>query len=254
MRKTALLLTGLLLSPAQAGANSCTAASGSTTTALLELYTSEGCSSCPPADEWLATFRANGLYPERVVPLALHVDYWNYLGWQDPYSQPLFSRRQHHMARLHRANTVYTPQLILNGIDLRRWRYQGEEAIKRATLATPRADITLALTRQANQMNVVAKARAKNGGGRADMFVVLYENNLSNRIHAGENEGRTLRHEFVARQWLGPIPLDKDGTAHFKQPLGLDKTWKVNDLGVAAFVQDRDNGEVWQALARPSCP
>ncbi len=256
MRKTVLLLAALSLGTApaaQTGAISCTARSGDSTTALLELYTSEGCSSCPPADAWLATFRANGLYPGRVVPLALHVDYWNYLGWEDPYSQKLFSQRQHHMARLHRANTVYTPQFILNGNEFRRWHNQGEAAIKRVSLAEPRADIALTLAQEANSMDIVAEARAKDSSDRADMFIVVYENNLSTHIRAGENQGRTLRHEFVARRWLGPIPLAKDGTAHFKQRLELDKTWKANDLGVVAFVQDRVNGEVWQALARPSC-
>lgn len=257
MRKTVLLLAGLSLGTAhaaQTGAISCTARSGDSTTALLELYTSEGCSSCPPADAWLATFRTNGLYPGRVAPLAVHVDYWNYLGWKDPYSQELFSRRQHHMARLQRANTVYTPQFILNGNEFRSWRNQGEEAIKLVSLAEPRAAIALTLSQETNSMDIVAEARAKDNGDRADMFVVLYENNLSTRIRAGENQGRTLRHEFVARRWLGPVPLAKDGTAHFKQRLELDKAWKANDLGVVAFVQDRVNGEVWQALARPSCP
>ncbi|MEW6331867.1 MAG: DUF1223 domain-containing protein [Pseudomonadota bacterium] len=257
MRKTVLLLAGLLLGTAhaaQTAAVSCTARSGDSMTALLELYTSEGCSSCPPADAWLATFRTNGLYPGRVVPLALHVDYWNYLGWKDPYSQELFSRRQHHMARLQRANTVYTPQFILNGGEFRSWRNQGEAAVKLVSLAEPRAAIALTLSLEANSMDILAEARAKDSGDRADMFVVLYENNLSTRIRAGENQGRTLQHEFVARRWLGPVPLAKDGTAHFKQRLELDKAWKANDLGVVAFVQDRLNGEVWQALARPSCP
>ena len=257
MRKIALLLTGLLAGTVlatQAGANSCTATSGDTTTALLELYTSEGCSSCPPADAWLATFRTNGLYPGRVVPLALHVDYWNYLGWEDPYSRKLFSERQHHMARLHRAHTVYTPQFILNGSEFRRWHNQGEAAIKRVSLAAPRADIALTLAQQANSMDIVAEAHTKDSSDRADMFIVIYENNLSTHIRAGENKGRRLRHEFVARRWLGPIPLAKDGTAYLKQQLVLDKAWKANDLGVAAFVQDRVSGEVWQALARPSCP
>ncbi len=256
MRKAALLLSGLLISHtsvAPAGATSCTARSGDTQTALLELYTSEGCSSCPPADEWLGKFRANGLYPDRVVPLALHVDYWNDLGWEDPYSQKLFSRRQYSMANLHRVHTVYTPQFLLNGREFPRWRSQGEAVLQSAG-SKPRADITLTLAHDVDQVDVNADARARDNGGNADLFIVLYENNLASQIRAGENEGRTLRHEFVARRWLGPIPLNKDGTAHFKQRLNPGKTWKVKDLGAVAFVQDRDNGEVWQTLARPSCP
>lgn len=257
MRKTVLLLAGLLagnVHAAQTGVISCSAKSGVTKIALLELYTSEGCSSCPPADEWLGTFRANGLYPDRVIPLALHVDYWNYLGWKDPFSQKLFSQRQHHMAQLHQARTVYTPQFFLNGRELPRWHYQGEDAIRRVSSDRPRADIALTMARTAEQMDISADVRARDNGNRAEIFVILYENNLVTPIRAGENAGRTLRHEFVVRRWHGPIPLDKDGAAHFKQRLDLDKTWKAKDMGVAAFVQDRDNGEVWQALARPPCP
>ena len=257
VRKTILLLAGLLtgnVQAAQTGAISCSAKSGDTRTALLELYTSEGCSSCPPADEWLRKFRSNGLYPDRVIPLALHVDYWNSLGWKDPFSQKLFSERQHQIARIHRARTVYTPQLLLNGRELLRWRYQGEDAIRRAGVDRPRADIALTMAHEADRMDISADVRTRDNSNSADVFIVLYENNLPSHIRAGENEGRTLQHEFVARQWLGPMPLDKDGVAHIKQRLDLDKTWKAKDLGVVAFVQDRNNGEVWQALARPSCP
>lgn len=257
MRKTVLLLAGLLagnVHAVQTGAISCSAKSGDTKTALLELYTSEGCSSCPPADEWLAEFRTNGLYPGRVIPLALHVDYWNYLGWEDPFSQKLFSQRQHHMARLNRAHTVYTPQFLLNGRELLRWRYQGEAAIRGVGSDRPRADIALTMAHVADRMDISADVRVRDNSNSADVFIVLYENNLATQIRAGENEGRTLQHEFVARQWLGPVPLNKDGAAYFKQRLDLDKTWKTKDLGVVAFVQDRDNGEVWQALARPPCP
>ena len=257
MRKTALILAVLLaghMHAAQAGANSCSAKSGDIRIALLELYTSEGCSSCPPADEWLSKFHSNGLYPDRVVPLALHVDYWNYLGWKDPFSQKIFSDRQHQMARIHRARTVYTPQFLLNGQELLRWRFQGEDKIRRAVTDRPRADIALTMAHKAERMDVSANVRARDSGNNADVFIVLYENNLPNHIRAGENEGRTLQHEFVVRRWLGPIALDKSGVAHIKQPLDLDKSWKAKDLGVAVFVQDRDKGEVWQVLARPPCP
>lgn len=256
MQKTVLMLAGLLVvhaHAAQAGANSCSARSGDTRIALLELYTSEGCSSCPPADEWLRTFRTNGLYPDRVVPLALHVDYWNYLGWKDPFSQKLFSDRQHRMARVHQARTVYTPQLLLNGRELPRWRYQGVDAIRRVNADRPRADIALTITHEADRMDIGADVRARDSSN-GEVFIVLYENNLPNHIRAGENEGRTLQHEFVVRRWHGPIPLDKGDVTHIERQVNLDTTWKPKDLGVVAFVQDHNNGEVWQALARPSCP
>lgn len=257
MQKIAIVL-GFCLIPglvqaAQINSGTCTATSGKTANVLLELYTSEGCSSCPPADEWIARFRTSKLYPDRVVPLALHVDYWNYLGWEDPYSDKRHTQRQYSVARLQRARTVYTPQLLLNGKDFLRWRHQGMTAIESAIMAPARADLTLMLERGENVLNITVKARAAEHGVRSDLFIVLYENNLTNHVRAGENDGRTLQHEFVARHWLGPMPLGNDGTASVTQRLDLDKKWKTHDLGVAAFVQNRDNGEVWQALARPLC-
>ena len=93
----------------------CRASSPSTTTALVELYTSEGCDSCPPADRWLSSLGPRGFAPDRVVPIALHVDYWDYIGWKDPYARQAHSARQRKMAKLARAAMVYTPQVLLQG-------------------------------------------------------------------------------------------------------------------------------------------
>lgn len=256
MRNTVLLiLIGLLVGalPAAWAANSCSARSGDSTTALLELYTSEGCSSCPPADRWLATLPKRGWVPDRVVPLALHVDYWNDLGWEDPYSQKIFSRRQYRLAALTGARAVYTPQFILNGDDLPHWRSLADAAIRRVNARPARANIALTLARGTRRIEVTADIRAKTGAGRPGMYIALYENNLVGHIEAGENRGLTLRHDFVVRRLIGPVPLDTSGGAHFAQRVDLDRGWKENDLGVAVFVQNRDNGEVWQALALPLC-
>ena len=130
--------------PAQA--TPCSAQSAGTTTALVELYTSEGCDSCPPADRWLSSLGARGYAPDRVVPIALHVDYWDYIGWKDPYARQAYSARQRKMASLARAAMVYTPQVLLQGRDFRalgrgRVRAGGSEnqcpAGKGADFATP---------------------------------------------------------------------------------------------------------------------
>jgi len=255
MRNTVLLIVaGLLLSALSAAraANTCSARSGESTTALLELYTSEGCSSCPPADQWLATLPKRGLVPQRVVPLALHVDYWNDLGWEDPYSQKIFTRRQYRSASLAGARTVYTPQFILNGDDLPHWRSLADSAIRRINTRPARANVALTLSYGANQVDVTADGKVKNGDDHPEMYIAVYENNLVGHIDAGENRGLTLQHDFVVRRLIGPVPLD-NGAAHFTQRMVLDKEWKENDLGVAAFVQNRDNGEVLQALALPLC-
>src|SRR3954469_8448481 len=103
----------------------CTARSGDKTAALVELYTSEGCDSCPPADRWLSSLGTQGYAPGRVVPLSLHVDYWDYIGWKDPYAKQQFSGRQRKLTQQQRLAFVYTPQVMLQGKDFRDWRGGG---------------------------------------------------------------------------------------------------------------------------------
>src|SRR6185295_16953491 len=112
----------LALAVVGADAAQCTARSTGQTVALVELYTSEGCDSCPPADRWLSSLGTKGYAPDRVVPIALHVDYWDYIGWKDPYARQAFSARQRKMASLARAAAIYTPQVMLQGQDFRDWR------------------------------------------------------------------------------------------------------------------------------------
>ena len=119
MKTAYLLLIGIfsiaMLSPALG--SECTAKSGERRVALLELYTSEGCNSCPPTDEWVSKLPSNGLTSDRIVPLAFHVDYWNYLGWQDVFSQTSFTERQRQTAQINSSGFIYTPQLVLTGRD-----------------------------------------------------------------------------------------------------------------------------------------
>src|SRR5205814_10525300 len=118
MRLLCIVLAALGSLEARAAA--CLARSGTQTTVLVELYTSEGCSSCPPADRWLAGIGER--YSRRqVVPLALHVDYWDYIGWKDPYARREFSQRQRRLSQLQRLALVYTPQVLLQGADFRQW-------------------------------------------------------------------------------------------------------------------------------------
>ena len=144
---SALLLV-LAAAGVQAQPAACTATSGPGTAALVELYTSEGCSSCPPADRWLSTLRESGFGPERLVPLGLHVDYWDYIGWRDPFATALFSARQRELAAITRARVVYTPQVVLSGKDYRGWgsRSRFAEAVRAVNATAARAHITLTLS------------------------------------------------------------------------------------------------------------
>src|SRR6185369_4551296 len=160
-----LLLVVLMLSQGMAEAIQCTARSPATTTVLVELYTSEGCDSCPPADRWLSSLGAKGYGPDRVVPIALHVDYWDYIGWKDPYARAAFSARQRKMAALARAAAVYTPQVLLQGHDFRDWRSGGFDRMVAGINARPAtARIALQLdTRSKDAFEVEATAELLEG-------------------------------------------------------------------------------------------
>lgn len=251
----AAVLTTTGLPVTHAASTPCVASSGKQSVALVELYTSEGCSSCPPADKWLSELPAAGLGAKRVVPIALHVDYWNYLGWPDPFSQPQFSQRQRRMGAINRLPTVYTPQVLLNGRDLRSWHQWSHvmEEIGRVNGTRARADIKLTLryaTAERLQIRASVKVLGDAISTHAKLFLVVYENGLRRQVTAGENTGRTLYHNFVARAFVGPLPIGQGEMTH---SIDLDEDWKQQNLGVAAFVQDGRNADVLQALAMPLC-
>ncbi len=249
-----LILVGTSLTSASAVAAACEARSGNTAVALLELYTSEGCNSCPPADRWIAELPQRGMGADRVVPLAWHVDYWDYLGWNDPFAQTPFSQRQREFARRNNTRTVYTPEFALNGREYRHSSFEGLATdLDRINPSPPQADLTLHLAHADRTLRVSGTATLKQPLRPAATYVALYENNLVTAVRAGENQGRTLRHEFVVRQLIGPISFDAAGTARFTETLTLNRDWKPRDLGVAAFVQEVKGTGILQALALPMC-
>ena len=245
------LLLGTLARPGVA--QQLSARSGPQTVALLELYTAEGCNSCPPADVLVSSLAAKGLTLDRVVSLGLHVDYWDALGWPDRFAQAIFTQRQREIATRHRTRTVYTPQLVLHGHALSAWSTLDAE-VQRINHTPARADLSLEATKQAlNTLEVVAQAVVPEAAARphTQMYLALYENRLASAVTAGENAGHTLRHDYVVRQWFGPLAVDMQGTARLQQTLSLHGDWKTSDLGLVVFVQQHQTGEVLQALALP---
>jgi hypothetical protein len=246
-----LLLTMATL--CAAGAAECVAASDARRVALLELYTSEGCSSCPPADQWMSALAGRKFVPGRLLPLAFHVDYWNDLGWTDPFSQAKFSDRQRQHSRRRGASFVVTPQLLLDGLDYQRpllWQnIEGKaDAINRTA---PRADIRLTQRRSPGQIDASVDVRIAATVDRRDarLFLALYENNLVSTVKAGENRGALLHHDFVVRELLGPFAFSDVGRLRHDAGIRIDPGWKPADLQLAAFVQHARTGEVLQALS-----
>lgn len=243
----------------QAAANPvCSAKSGERKVALLELYTSEGCNSCPPADKWVSSLPARGFATDRVIALSLHVDYWNYLGWKDPFSQHKFSQRQSSSNAQAGSAFVYTPQILLNGRDYRRgflWD-NFRSKIDEINRSKPQAELDLEISHLAPaRLEVTARALVPDMTLRkhAQIYLALYENNLGNDVKAGENAGRTLQHDFVVRELVGPVLADSQGKVTLFQGLSLHNGWKKQDSVIAAFVQNSLTGEVLQALALPVC-
>ncbi len=217
--------------PGIAGAAGCNAESGARRVPLIELYTSEGCDSCPPADRWLATVAAEAFRDGRAVPLALHVDYWDHLGWRDPYASAQFTQRQRASAQRAASRVVYTPQVQINGRDFRGWR--DRSTFQRALDAgsgPAQVRIRLAAARDGERdWAVTITADASGSGARgAGLYLAL----------AGENRGATLGHEFVVREWLGPLPLDPGGRLQETRVLPARDGIDYARAGLVAFVQD----------------
>ena len=196
MHRTFNLFSGLTLIAALS-ANAQMAAitfqSTQTRTALLELYTSEGCSSCPPAETWLSGLQDSPRLWRDYVPIAFHVDYWNDLGWRDAWSDPAFSERQRDYAQKWRSQNVYTPEYVLNGKEWHNW-FTGKNG--------PKADGekvgVLTVTSTDTNHWQVSFAPEKLMAGACEIHAALLSGGIVSEVKAGENRGRRLNHDFVA--------------------------------------------------------
>jgi len=232
-------------------AQSCTKASPAHTVALLELYTSEGCDSCPPADRFVsALYKTSGLTADQVVPISLHVDYWDYIGWKDSYAKPLFTERQRWLAELAASHSVYTPEVFIAGRELRNWHGGIAAAVKRINDVPAQADIRITLEKSND--NKLHLNLAGNSAQAGKLYFALVENSLVSHVQAGENRGVTLQHDYVAREWGEPISLGRGVRENFSRQISLPANAARKNLAVTAFVQS-DKGEILQALTLPVC-
>ncbi|HEY4372447.1 MAG TPA: DUF1223 domain-containing protein [Burkholderiales bacterium] len=254
MRKRLMLSAAIAAGLAGSSyAATCEKASGPGTAAVLELYTSEGCSSCPPADKWLSGVSHTG---GEVVPLGFHVDYWDYIGWKDEFASAAYSQRQKDVNAWAKSRVIYTPQVMLNGRDYRAW-HDKPFALEAARLKSlpAKAQLHIALRPGTNGLAAQVEASVPDAAQRsgAALYLALTQSNLVTPVKAGENRGVTLHHDNVVREWIGPIALDASGRAQVTRELRLPKGAKLADLGVSAVVQRPGSGEVLQALALPAC-
>lgn len=195
--------------------------------ALVELFTSEGCSSCPPADRVLAEIaRAARHRDQRVYALAFHVDYWNHLGWRDPFGAAAYSDRQREYARVFGKASVYTPQMVVNGTEefVGSNETRARESVERALERPARVRVTLTAVRLARDGGLEVGYEVSPAVPEAKIGLAVVERGIVRRIGAGENGGRTLKHDEVVRAFrVGPIPRSGRGSERLELPTGLDR-------------------------------
>ena len=205
LKVVTLALIGMAAT-ANAANEPCTTTSKANVPTVIELYTSEGCNSCPPADQWLSqtVARTRGVKDNNVIALAFHVDYWDYIGWKDAFAQPPFTQRQNALAKSGGASGVYTPQVFINGKDDRSWTRSGSLAT-----ATP-ASVKFNLTSQWQGDGLVLSGQFADANPAIRLRYAVTENGLTTAVKAGENKGETLRHDAVVRAH-GTLTTDASG-------------------------------------------
>jgi hypothetical protein len=236
------LFSLLVVSAVQAQATgSCSARSGPGIAPVVELYTSEGCSSCPPADAWLSRLKAD----PGVVALAFHVDYWDRLGWKDRFASPAYTQRQALSQRSSGARFSYTPQVIVDGADQPAWSRSGlPSSAKGRTAAT----VDVSLARDGNRFSASVAAGPGAPARLAAYWAVTEQGHVS-AVKAGENDGATLKHDYVVREYktvdAWRAAPNAAATLAFESTLAADAT---HARAVNLVIVDADSGRPVQAL------
>jgi hypothetical protein len=237
--RIALAVLGLAFGVSAWG-KQCVAQSGPHTTALVELYTSAGCAGCPLADRWLSALASRGY--GRIVPLSLHVDYGSYIGSNDTRAKRESSLRQRKLSPLQRLALVYTPQVMLQGRNFRRWdtpAFDAEVANINARPARAHLELEIAAA-EANAVSVRVRAELLGPEPLHDaaLYLAAYESRRKD--------------EHLVLQWEGPVPLGRAGL-EVERALPLLPGASAASSGVVAFVQNRRTAEVLQTLSLATC-
>ena len=216
---------------------------------LVELFTAEGCSICPPADDTLRALEQDQPVPGvEVIALEMHVDYWNGAGWRDPYGLRQLTNRQNDYIHLFRLENVYTPQMVIAGqtqvlgSDAAEARHEIARAAK-----GPRTSVEVSF--QSASVATVRVDALPADAKESEIWMAITENNIESAVQAGENTGRTLKHMAVVRSLVLLGRVAPGEPTVYSMHLRFNPRWKRDDLKYVVFVQDRYSRQVWGATA-----
>jgi hypothetical protein len=235
--RTLILLAAVSMSPASRAAD-VILQSGPDRVHLLELFTSEGCSSCPPAERWFSSLRKNPHLWKQFVPVAFHVDYWDNLGWKDPLASPSYSTRQRNYAAAWSHGSIYTPGFVLDG---REWQQRDGNAL---SAPGPNVGVLTAILRDSGELLVTFQP----GGTQARQFQAtgaLLGFDLKSVVKAGENSGQTLLHDFAVLAVETSAMTSQNGKRH--ATLHLPHPLSGQHSALAVWVTGEGNSEPVQA-------
>jgi hypothetical protein len=235
------LSIALAILPGYGQAGSCSGQSVAQKVSLVELYTSQGCSSCPPADQWLGTFSGR----DDVVPLSMHVAYWDYIGWKDPFAKPEFAQRQRWLAQVSKSNSVYTPGVFVGGGEFREWgsTFMQQRLFARNTSSMAGASIRVEKVAAGPSIwKISANIEGSHSVENKRLFVAGTKNGMVSKVRAGENNGRTLTNHHVVDFWSGALSPKNASQFEWQGAIANEPDELV------AFVQDMKTGEVLQAF------
>lgn len=216
------------------------------TPVLVELFTSEGCSDCPPADNLVNAMAHHLLGGVNVIPLSMHVTYWNTASWHDRFSDERYTNRQKAYQQAFRMQSIFTPQIVIDG----RFETVGNDKNKVFELVSRAAAESKPATVEVSCKGDSAFVVAHTSSPRpAKVLLAITEDDLTTEVSGGENRSRTLQHSAVVR-WLDTVGKIKDGAFTRIVPLKLKSDWAHEKLHVVAFVQD-SKGHILGATATP---
>jgi len=239
-----LILISCLLSLSAQASETLTVETGAQQMAVVELYTSEGCSSCPPADEWLEALIEIESDEIDVLALAFHVDYWDYIGWKDRFGDPKHTNRQRQLGANNKQRSIYTPEFFVGGKEAR-----GTGNVLSQIYAANETDASIQLKLSVRKKGNYFQIELEPGGEEPGSKMLhhryfIYEKNLTSDVTRGENSGETLSHQNVVRYMSRALKLNESN----QHSITIDPDWQLENIGVAALVTTPGNESYLQAV------